>query len=715
MVRIQDARVTIKDARTTMQATQESFASSEATLAKRRERRIVRAKATDISNVAIARSLGFGSYTTSQAVRAGAANQVLANLQAGLDLNQLEQKLRKDMKGHAKLFWEWLRKLVEAKFGKTDVAFRVFSCHKDGLLSSQAFQELCESIGLSIEPRLQKALFEMGCRRKSEMVCSFQDFQDALLAAKLDLIRSRMNTYNNSIRRIGNHVDNFIKRLSLESGDDNRRRAFSRLQKKMGIPFCIEVQSGLHRFVERIGRAGKLECLIHTDDFMRIVDTAAKFQQYELGMIRNIFDRIDRTRCSSVNMSDIVVALTLLASECQEQENLRMEKLKFLFCVFDADNDGCLTCEEILRMFCSIAIFSTIARGDHPAYDADITLDDELSLAKARRLYDFCAIYLDQNGVQDLCTFDELWSVFLAFPKVMEELIPGTYSNSIMWVLRPLPPLRKDDGDKRHAVSSRQSNGSGANARSSERRPSKKAAAPGHVLCKTPTAASAPQLGAPVSPSRPSRTERYREQAAIRFRHAMRGEWDVVNHLQSEPPPSRQGLSESPSRLPQIVTPAHASATGSTSPIEKTNISWAEASHKFDRRQGESHWQARHRQSITNWTRGSDSEEPCMLHRNSRSLPNLRLNSAPRKEPTRSAADHKIAELNAQEARFLESMPAESERFGKDALPRLRDVCKALHCGGNSSHPNGHAVTDCIQYDCHLCHGRHDVAIPYMA
>lgn len=696
-------------------ATDESFHSTGTTLAKRRERRVVRAKATDISNVALVKQLGLGGYTTSQAVRATATNTLLLELQARLDLTLLEQKLRKDLKGQAKIFWEWVRKLVEAKYGKTDVAFRIFACQKDWLMSSQQFQELCESIGLSIEPRIQKTLFELIVRRKSEMVCTFQDFQDALLAPKIDHIRVRMNMYNNSIRRIGNHVDNFMKRLALESGEDNRRRAFARLQKKMGIPFCIEVQSGLQRFVERIGKLGKLECSIHSDDFVRIVDTSGKFQQYELGMIRNIFDRIDRNRCSSVNMSDLVVALTLLASECTEQEHLRMEKLRFIFRVFDADNDGCLTYEEILRMFCSIAIFSTIARGDHPAYDADITLDDELSLAKARRLYDFCATYLDQNGVQDLCTFEELWSVFLAYPRVMDELIPGTYSNSIMWVLRPLPPLRREDGEKRNMVPSRQSTSSG---RSPDRRSSKKAALQGQSACKTPSASS-PQLA--TSAARPSKTERFREQAAIRFRHAMRGEWDVVNHLQSEPPPSRQGpIESSPSRLPQLVAVAHTNAAGSGALLEKTQVSWAEASHKFDRRQGETHWQARHRQSITNWTRGSDSEDLGTLTRESRSLPNLRLNSAhitkgKRGELSNAGADEKLAELNAQESTFLESMPADSVRFGKDAFTRLKHVCKALQAGGNSSHPNGLAVTDCIQFDCHLCHGRHDVSFPCMA
>jgi hypothetical protein len=221
----------------------------------------------------------------------------------------------------------------------------------------------------------------------------------------------------------------------------------------------------------------------------------------------------------------------------------------------------------------------------------------------------------------------------------------------------------------------------------------------GHLGSKS-TTALAPNFGATApTASRQPKTERFREQAAIRFRHAMRGEWDVVNHLQTEPPfASRYGL-------PQLVN-------GKTP--EKIQTSWADAWNKFDRRQCEAHWQARHRQSITNWTRGSDADEQGSLSRETRSLPNLRLNSAPLAN-TRATFDDKTAELNAQEARFLESMPADSVRFGKDALPRLKHVCKALQVGGNSSHPNGHAVTDCIQYDCDLCHGRHGISVPYMA
>lgn len=40
-------------------------------------------------------------------------------------------------------------------------------------------------------------------------------------------------------------------------------------------------------------------------------------------------------------------------------------------CSEDTDNDGCLSSEQLLKMYCSLTIHAAIARGDQPSYDAD--------------------------------------------------------------------------------------------------------------------------------------------------------------------------------------------------------------------------------------------------------------------------------------------------------------------------------------------------------
>jgi Ca2+-binding EF-hand superfamily protein len=685
----------------------------------------MRQGATDISMVAEAREANEGIYTLSQAIRVTVTNPVLRELQAKLDLPGLEHKLRKDLKGNSQSFFDLARKLVEAKYQKTDVAFRVFSCPKDNMMSSSQFQELCDSLGLCIEPRIQKSLFDMTISKDSEMAWSFADFQDVLVAAKLHHIRSRVSAYNNSVMHIGKHIDIFIKRLALEAGENSRRRAVARLQKKVDLPFCVEVQLGLQRTAQRAGKFRAAENLISADDFVHVIDIATMLQSYEIGMMRNIYDRIDRSRCGSVNMSDLIVALTLLASEGTDTETMRKEKLQFLFTVFDADDDGCVTFEEILRLYCSIAIFSTIARGDQPSYDADVALGDELSLSKARRMYDFTLVYLRQNGVEDLCTFEELWSVFDAFPSVMAELIPGTFSNSIMWVLRSLPPLRVEETSKRNTTTS------------ISQPPARTVRSPSTKFRKPTMSACAPHVGAALEKSRrpssrqmQSRTERFRVQAAIRFRHAVRGEWDVVNALQNAPPQSSEGSrstlcpahASSSSHLPSLANSVSApvlptSARSSARPIvsrEKPAVKWSEAASKFDRRQKESDWRLSHRQSITNWTKGPD-EEQHTLSKQSRSLPNLakkQFSSQNAKENIAAATQAKIGEIYGQEAKVLDALPMEQVRFGREALTRINLGCKALQSGGQQVGP---VVVEHVEYDCKLCRGRHDVSARYGA
>ena len=180
------------------------------------------------------------------------------------------------------------------------------------------------------------------------------------------------------------------------------------MQAKIDLPFCIDLRAGMLRHVSRVGKVENHDTNpIHVESFMMVLDKTSVFQYYEHTLLRNVFDRVDRTRCGFANLLDLTVSFTLLATgsdpqKCVGQDEMRMKKLRFLFNAFDRDADGCLTCEELLRMYCSIAIYSAIASQDQPSYDADVALGDELSLSKARRLYDFTSLFLKQSGVEEL-------------------------------------------------------------------------------------------------------------------------------------------------------------------------------------------------------------------------------------------------------------------------------------------------------------------------
>lgn len=664
-----------------------------------------------------------GRNRKSNAVAAGAA---------ALDIARIHSQLRKDPKAGAKYFWELLKSLTISKFGDTESTFRAFCCPKDGLLSSLQFQDMCESLGLQIAPGTLRALFESRLR-DHEVAWSLQDFQDILMFGRLDAIRTRLQEYNRSVKRIASHVDTFIKRLSLESGEVNRRRSVARLQAKLVLPFCADLWAGLQKHVAR--RPGRHENDVDAIDFIHVAETAATFQGYELNLMRNLFDRIDRSRCGRVNISDLAVAMALIGTAWE-----RYDKVRFLFYVFDSDGDGCLTSEQILRFYCSVAIHGVIARGDQPSYDADVALGDELSLAKARRLYDFTVLNLHQSGVNDLCTFQEMWSVLEAHPFLLEELVPGIHR--IMWVLRSVAPMpvRQAEIQRRVILNKKKEP-------ADERKESKRTTIGVEVGTSVQRSLNrsktwhAPAGTVPVlskgraGPSMPlclNRAEHFRVQAAVRFRHAVRGEWDVVNSLQNMPPPQSPQSREmhtdgASSKLPAI-------ADGGSSD-RSPSASWAEECSTFERRQKQNHWHSSHRQSLTSWSRGgfqpeedlfpsrsstARSKQVSSFMQQSKSMPSLNSSqtnalesplAAMKPEELKAAADAKIAEVSAQAARVLEAEPTDAQRFGRQALTRIRHLEQALSASA-AHHHRREGPVEKIAYKCHLCGSGHDMSVP---
>ena len=64
---------------------------------------------------------------------------------------------------------------------------------------------------------------------------------------------------------------------------------------------------------------------------------------------------------------------------------LRLEQLRHLFRVFDADDDSCITPDEIFDMY--IAIRKHDVSKSATEVCTDSIFEDELSLQEARRLY----------------------------------------------------------------------------------------------------------------------------------------------------------------------------------------------------------------------------------------------------------------------------------------------------------------------------------------
>lgn len=133
-------------------------------------------------------------------------------------------------------------------------------------------------------------------------------------------------------------------------------------------------------------------------------------------------------------------------------------------------------------------------------------------------------------------------------------------------------------------------------------------------------------------------TERFRKHAAVRFRHAVRGEWDLMDALQQERPPTQGfGNSSSSQLLPaiagastissldhstlsiadiedgkiEIISPSipRGRSVTKTPPDDGKTDLWSEAVQGLDRRQKQNSWVDSHRKTISNWSKAGLS--PC--------------------------------------------------------------------------------------------------------
>lgn len=144
--------------------------------------------------------------------------------------------------------------------------------------------------------------------------------------------------------------------------------------------------------------------------------------------LEQLFSRVDSRKRGAIRTTDIATALVLIANEDP------IPKLRTLFRVFDADDDSCLTHDEIFEMYFSIKV-NNITRTREELL-ADNLFEDELSLQEAKRLYELTVEHL--KSVSDFVIFDEFEKAIVE-PSVghflQETLLPGTFS--LKWILAP--------------------------------------------------------------------------------------------------------------------------------------------------------------------------------------------------------------------------------------------------------------------------------------
>jgi Ca2+-binding EF-hand superfamily protein len=204
------------------------------------------------------------------------------------------------------------------------------------------------------------------------------------------------------------------------------------------------------KLLERLWVAIKKNCMLNTAaargqgvyeaislaDFLRLAwQQMPHHSQDDEHFLERLFHCVDRRKKGSVRTTDIATALVLICNaDSLAKEKDGLSKLKTLFRIFDADDDSCLTHDEIFDMYLSIKVNDVTKT--RQALVADITFDDELSLQEAKRLYELTIELL--NVVSDFVIFEEFRKVFDERPNLVHDLLPGAFT--LDWILTDYRP-----------------------------------------------------------------------------------------------------------------------------------------------------------------------------------------------------------------------------------------------------------------------------------
>mmetsp|Transcript_34667 Transcript_34667/g.63244 ORF Transcript_34667/g.63244 Transcript_34667/m.63244 type:complete len:577 (-) Transcript_34667:58-1788(-) len=204
------------------------------------------------------------------------------------------------------------------------------------------------------------------------------------------------------------------------------------------------------KLLERLWVAIKKNCMLNTaaarnagvyeaislQDFLRLAwQQIPHHTQEDEQFLERLFHCVDRRRKGSVRTTDIATALVLICNADPIPKGPDgLSKLKTLFRIFDADDDSCLTHDEIFDMYLSIKV-NDITK-TRQALVADIAFDDELSLQEAKRLYELTIELL--NAVSDFVIFEEFKKVFDERPHLINDLLPGAFT--LEWILTDYKP-----------------------------------------------------------------------------------------------------------------------------------------------------------------------------------------------------------------------------------------------------------------------------------
>eukprot|EP00397_Hematodinium_sp_SG-2012_P031297 GEMP01033205.1.p1 GENE.GEMP01033205.1~~GEMP01033205.1.p1 ORF type:complete len:340 (+),score=58.42 GEMP01033205.1:172-1191(+) len=203
----------------------------------------------------------------------------------------------------------------------------------------------------------------------------------------------------------------------------------STLYEKITLPFLVRMWDKIKEsFLLSAGTSGD----VSQEDFIKICGSQLEDATSEdERLLRKLYKRVDRENKGAVRTVDIATTMILICAKATP-----LEKLQLLFRIFGADDDSCLTPDEIFDLY--LTIKTNDLTKDPKVAQADMTFRYELSLQEAKRIYELTVTtMLSGREASDFVILDEFLKVFEAHPYLLDMLLPGSFS--LHWVLHNKP------------------------------------------------------------------------------------------------------------------------------------------------------------------------------------------------------------------------------------------------------------------------------------
>ncbi|CAD7940557.1 unnamed protein product [Amoebophrya sp. A120] len=312
---------------------------------------------------------------------------------------------------------EALKKMVVERFRSLEQAFYQFA--EKGFLTQAHLDKMVKAVKIQVDGRVVRAIHDRMVNPDTKVV-GFLEFQTVMMDMTLRKLKGQLQTYTRNHRRVRAKITAFVRSLVFQN-TETMSAAVTRFQSKLTLNFAARLWNSIRRKISDSNNLSMSQFLGHIRSWKQF------FHEYEYEFFGEIFKRLDRQQSNSVDVFHMMLALVFLSPETNKK--VRFETV---FRVFDTDDDGCLTTDQILKLYQTIRTLIPVLANDEVTAAANTFFNDELGTQEGRRLFDF-TMDLYKSTSSNLLTWDELWSLFDYSTYLKDNLIPGLHQ--LNWVL----------------------------------------------------------------------------------------------------------------------------------------------------------------------------------------------------------------------------------------------------------------------------------------